>query len=58
MNGIEIHFPFKPYDVQRDYMAGVVAALRDATNALLESPTGTGKTLAYALPMLQRLHLM
>ena len=45
VHGIEIHFPFKPYDVQRDYMAGVVAALRDATNALLESPTGTGKTL-------------
>lgn len=45
LQGVEIHFPFRPYDVQRDYMAGVVTALQRAQNALLESPTGTGKTL-------------
>ena len=42
---IEVHFPFRPYDVQREYMDAVVTALKDGTNALLESPTGTGKTL-------------
>ncbi len=45
INGIEIHFPFKPYDVQRDYMRGVLTALQNGQHALLESPTGTGKTL-------------
>jgi len=45
INGIEIHFPFEPYAVQRDYMKGVISALQSGTNALLESPTGTGKTL-------------
>ena len=45
INDIEIHFPFEPYAVQRDYMKGVVSALQAGTNALLESPTGTGKTL-------------
>lgn len=45
INGIEIHFPFEPYAVQRDYMKGVVDALQSGANALLESPTGTGKTL-------------
>lgn len=45
INGIEVHFPFKPYDVQRDYMRGVLTALQNGQHALLESPTGTGKTL-------------
>ena len=29
-----------------EYMNKVMEALNDGTNALLESPTGTGKTLA------------
>ncbi|KAL7540470.1 hypothetical protein ACHAXR_010584 [Thalassiosira sp. AJA248-18] len=45
INNIEVHFPFRPYDVQRDYMEGVLTALKNSQHALLESPTGTGKTL-------------
>lgn len=44
--GITISFPFKPYDSQREYTEKVLDCLIDAHNGLLESPTGTGKTLA------------
>jgi len=42
---VEARFPFLAYDVQVDYMKRVVEALDTGDNALLESPTGTGKTL-------------
>ncbi|CAI2375692.1 unnamed protein product [Moneuplotes crassus] len=41
----EIKFPFERYDIQRDYMLRVIKACKKRENALLESPTGTGKTL-------------
>ncbi len=43
--GIDVHFPFTPYPNQRTYMETVINALNNSENALLESPTGTGKTL-------------
>ncbi|MEW5299138.1 MAG: hypothetical protein WDW38_005032 [Sanguina aurantia] len=43
--GLWVEFPFEPYDVQREYMSQVILALQQGKNALLESPTGTGKTL-------------
>ena len=42
---ISVDFPFEAYDVQLVYMEKVVMALEAGSNALLESPTGTGKTL-------------
>ncbi|CAN8067046.1 unnamed protein product [Agarophyton chilense] len=45
VNGIEIDFPYEPYGAQIRYMSHVIDALRNGSNALLESPTGTGKTL-------------
>jgi regulator of telomere elongation helicase 1 len=45
LRGIPIHFPFRPYKCQEDYMTKVLDALLKSENALLESPTGTGKTL-------------
>ncbi|XP_045491561.1 regulator of telomere elongation helicase 1 homolog [Colias croceus] len=44
--GIPVNFPFEPYEVQKAYMARVIESLQNNTNALLESPTGTGKTLS------------
>ncbi|TMW51728.1 hypothetical protein DOY81_003220 [Sarcophaga bullata] len=44
--GIPVNFPFEPYEVQRAYMEKVIICLRDSTNGVLESPTGTGKTLS------------
>jgi regulator of telomere elongation helicase 1 len=45
IRGVTIHFPFQPYACQVTYMTSVIAALQQSENALLESPTGTGKTL-------------
>ena len=45
IGGVNIHFPFRPYPCQKEYMSKVLQALNRSENALLESPTGTGKTL-------------
>ena len=45
LHGTRIHFPFRPYKCQEAYMTKVLEALMRKENALLESPTGTGKTL-------------
>ncbi|KAF9116314.1 Fanconi anemia group J protein [Mortierella sp. AM989] len=44
--GVKIMFPFKPYKSQEDMMSSIVEALQKQENALLESPTGSGKSLA------------
>ncbi|XP_075992983.1 regulator of telomere elongation helicase 1 homolog [Anticarsia gemmatalis] len=44
--GIPVTFPFEPYEVQKAYMERVIESLQNNSNALLESPTGTGKTLS------------
>ncbi|KEG13755.1 helicase [Trypanosoma grayi] len=41
----EVSFPFNPYPAQVEYMRAVIDSLNAGCNALLESPTGTGKTL-------------
>ncbi|XP_010062453.2 regulator of telomere elongation helicase 1 homolog [Eucalyptus grandis] len=45
IRGIDVDFPFDAYDCQLVYMEKVIQALQERCNALLESPTGTGKTL-------------
>lgn len=40
VNGVQIQFPFEPYQLQRDYMSRVISALDNKQNAVLESPTG------------------
>uniref|UniRef100_A0A182KC05 Regulator of telomere elongation helicase 1 homolog n=1 Tax=Anopheles christyi TaxID=43041 RepID=A0A182KC05_9DIPT len=46
INGIPVNFPFEPYELQKNYMAKVIECLQDKRNGVLESPTGTGKTLS------------
>uniref|UniRef100_A0A8C5F3L2 Regulator of telomere elongation helicase 1 n=1 Tax=Gadus morhua TaxID=8049 RepID=A0A8C5F3L2_GADMO len=45
LNGVTINFPFTPYECQNDYMSKVIECLQQKVNGVLESPTGTGKTL-------------
>lgn len=45
IENVDIYFPFKPYPIQQKYIQKVIEALDTGANALLESPTGTGKTL-------------
>ena len=45
--GIDIEFPYaEPHPSQKLLMANTVRSCRNRENALLESPTGTGKSLA------------
>ncbi|XP_054719793.1 regulator of telomere elongation helicase 1 homolog [Uloborus diversus] len=44
--GIQVLFPYEPYKVQEDYMTKVLECLQKGVNGILESPTGTGKTLS------------
>ena len=46
LQGTKVYFPYKPYEEQKKYMEKVIEALGNNNNALLESPTGTGKTLS------------
>ncbi|XP_040568201.1 LOW QUALITY PROTEIN: regulator of telomere elongation helicase 1 homolog [Lepeophtheirus salmonis] len=43
---VVVEFPFQPYPVQTAYMESVIKCLNYAKFGLLESPTGTGKTLS------------
>lgn len=45
LNNVPVEFPFQPYDVQEKFMECVIECLQKGVNGLLESPTGTGKTL-------------
>ncbi|XP_010538012.1 PREDICTED: regulator of telomere elongation helicase 1 [Tarenaya hassleriana] len=45
IRGIDVDFPFEAYDCQILYMEKVIQSLQNKCHALLESPTGTGKTL-------------
>ncbi|GJQ84726.1 hypothetical protein Trydic_g21131 [Trypoxylus dichotomus] len=46
IRGIPVSFPFEPYPLQTTYMEKVIDCLQNETNGVLESPTGTGKTLS------------
>ena len=44
---MEVHFPFaQPYQCQFEIMVRVIECIRNKLNGLIESPTGTGKTMA------------
>lgn len=44
--GCRVSFPCAPYETQRKYTDLVLDSIVGLQNSLLESPTGTGKTLA------------
>ncbi|XP_064466127.1 regulator of telomere elongation helicase 1 homolog isoform X1 [Ornithodoros turicata] len=46
IRGVTVHFPHEAYEVQKNYMEKVIQCLQEGTNGILESPTGTGKTLS------------
>lgn len=44
--GFEVHFPHQAYGVQKVFINQVLKAIDHEENALLEAPTGCGKTLS------------
>lgn len=50
--GITVAFPYSPYECQVAFMKNTIEAVQSAQNALLESPTGTGKTLCVLCSLL------
>ena len=46
INNIPVNFPYQPYQAQVDFMGKVIESIETRQYALLESPTGTGKTLS------------
>ena len=46
IQGVPVHFPYKPYGCQLSMLNRVISALNSKQGCLIESPTGTGKTLA------------
>lgn len=46
IRGVPVSFPFEPYEIQKAYMEKVIECLQNEANGVLESPTGTGKTLS------------
>lgn len=46
IGGYEVYFPFQPYPTQLSFMNHFLSACNKRSNALLESPTGSGKTLS------------
>ncbi|KAH3755922.1 Fanconi anemia group J protein [Pelomyxa schiedti] len=46
INGHRVMFPYKPYPAQMALVSNALSAIKNSTHAALESPTGTGKTLA------------
>ena len=46
IGGIKLKFPNKPYPSQISMMDKIIKGLKFGQNCLLESPTGSGKTLS------------
>lgn len=46
IQGHHVAFPVKPYGVQVTFMAKLIKSIDSREHALLEAPTGCGKTLA------------
>lgn len=46
IRGVPVTFPYEPYEIQKNYMEKVIECLQTQSNGVLESPTGTGKTLS------------
>uniref|UniRef100_A0A3B4AQG3 Helicase ATP-binding domain-containing protein n=1 Tax=Periophthalmus magnuspinnatus TaxID=409849 RepID=A0A3B4AQG3_9GOBI len=46
IGGVKIHFPCKAYPSQLAMMNSIMRGLNNGQNCLLESPTGSGKSLA------------
>jgi regulator of telomere elongation helicase 1 len=54
--GLQVAFPYEPYPSQTRFIDSVTRAVSHSQHALLESPTGTGKTLCLLCALLAWQH--
>ena len=52
----QVAFPYSPYDTQRTLVSAILSALENMGISILESPTGTGKTLCVISAVLHWFH--
>lgn len=45
LGGLNMNFPYVPYGIQKAMLAKIAVTLTNKEHSLIESPTGTGKTL-------------
>jgi regulator of telomere elongation helicase 1 len=55
LNLANVFFPYQPYSQQIDIVAAIQKSINNQENALIESPTGTGKTLCLLVGALSSL---
>jgi len=46
LEGYEVSFPYEPYQCQKDIILNIMKGIKNNKNAIIESPTGTGKCLS------------
>lgn len=46
LNGLDVRIPYAPYAAQKYSIEGILQCLTEQTNGVIESPTGTGKSLS------------
>lgn len=42
-SGVKVYFPRKPFNTQVSLLNNIIRAFKEKSNAIIESPTGTGK---------------
>jgi Rad3-related DNA helicase len=52
ISNVNVKFPFVPYKQQYGLMDTLIRGAQEAKNSLVDSPTGTGKTLCLITSML------
>ncbi|ORE00659.1 FANCJ [Hepatospora eriocheir] len=46
INGVDVELPFEPYESQKICIENLITAFKNSSSALIESPTGTGKSIS------------
>jgi Rad3-related DNA helicase len=50
--GVRVKFPFTPYTQQEKMISNIIQTVQEKKNCLIDSPTGTGKTLCMLTSLL------
>lgn len=57
-NTSQAYFPYPPYTEQSELVSSIQQTIVSSQNAIIESPTGTGKTLCLLISSLSALNIM